>query len=190
MRAFIAIDLGISVVNNLALLQEDLDEPIDLSLGVVRWTKPENIHLTLKFLGDIDESLLFNIRDVLRKIGAEHSIFELETKGSGAFPSLTRPRIVYAGTGNGLEPLTALREGIEQGLEELGVARDSRPFQAHTTIGRIKTPRITVDANDFLSPFTDTCFGTSQVKDLVLCESQLKRTGPVYRVIERFALGG
>jgi len=185
MRAFIAVDLSIPVVNNLVLLQEDIDEPIDLCLGVVRWTKPQNIHLTLKFLGEVDDALVYRARDVLRVICETQPIFEFQTKGTGAFPSLERPRILYAGTAVGSDDLAALRERIEQGLEELGVDRDTRPFKAHVTLGRIKTPRIPVDAAEFLTPFTDTVFGTTQVKDLVLYESELRRTGPVYKIVER-----
>lgn len=188
MRVFVAVDLAIRVVENLVLLQEDLNGPISDLEGSVRWIEAANIHLTLKFLGDADPGLVIRLREVLREAACSVSLFDLETVGTGCFPDEKRPRVLWAGTGEGLDELNGLRAAVLKGTQSLGIADDKRPYQAHVTLGRVKTFDDRIDVSGVLAPFEQTSFGRSQIKDLLLMESRLDPKGATYHVIERFPL--
>ncbi len=188
MRVFIAVDLAIRVVENLILLQEDLNGPIAEREGSVRWTEAANIHLTLKFLGDADPGLVIRLREVLREAACSVSLFDLETTGTGCFPDENRPRVLWAGAGEGLDELNGLRSAVQKATQSLGIADDKRPYQPHVTLGRIKTFDDRIDVSALLAPFKQTSFGRSQIKDLLLMESRLGPKGASYHVIERFPL--
>jgi 2'-5' RNA ligase len=190
MRLFIAIDVSIEVVENLVLLQEDLQPLIKELGGRPKWLEADNIHLTLKFVGDIDPALMFTIRDELRDMGKTHSPFSFDSQGTGCFPNETRPRIVYAGIGSGLDEINVLREEIENRLEEKGITKDSRTFIPHISVGRIKTRNKEVNLSEVIAPYVETDYGTSQIAEVLLFESRLDPSGPIYRIIERVPLIG
>ena len=190
MRLFIAIDVSIKVVENLVLLQEDLQPLIKQLGGRPRWVEAENVHLTLKFIGDIDSALMFTIRDELRELGKNHSPFSFFSQGTGCFPNEEKPRIVYAGIKDGLAQINLLREEIENRLEEKGVQKDNRPFKPHVTVGRIKTSRKEISLAEVIAPYTETEYGESKITEVLLFESRLDPSGPTYRIIERVPLTG
>lgn len=190
MRLFVALDLAIPVVENLVLLQEDLHEPLE-ALGLTpRWTDAANIHLTLRFLGAVDDALVHRIRDKLREACDESPLFDLRTRGTGAFPGTDCPRILWAGVGEGGDALEALRARVEAGLDDLGLEGDPRPFHPHITLGRMRTEGNRADVGAALAPYSETEFGVTQVKDIALMQSQLHPKGAIYKVVERFALRG
>ena len=190
MRVFICFDLSVPTVNNLVLLQEELREPIVELGGKVRWTPPENIHLTLKFLGETDDDMVFQIRSKLRDVAKQHPMVEAETVGTGAFPNAKVPRIIWVGTGTGSDAIITLQQNIETSLETLGIQKDDRSFKPHLTIGRIKTRKQRVNLEPILLPHSDKTFGVSLVKDFALYRSVLHPRGAIYQVIERFPLTG
>jgi RNA 2',3'-cyclic 3'-phosphodiesterase len=190
MRVFVAFDLSIRTVENLVLLQEDLQKPLAQLGAKARWIDAANIHLTLKFIGEVERSLVFRIREVLAEVARRHPLFDTDTSGTGCFPSYRTPRIVWAGSGQGAEAVARLQNDIETHLGELGIPADDRTFHPHVTIGRVQTRKTRVDLEPVLTPYRDTVFGSSQVKDFALYESQLNPSGVVYRVIERYPLTG
>lgn len=184
-RLFIATDVAVAVVERLALLQSELGRRLgDDSL--VRWTAPENVHVTLKFLGDVDDALVPMLSATLSDLVRPLFPFEVRCCRLGGFPNLEQPQILWAGLDDkGAEVMGLLRQTIERDLGGLGFAPDPREFKPHLTLGRARGD---VEAAG-LHEFSDLDFGTSFVKDIVLFESRLTPDGATYHVRRRFPLG-
>lgn len=191
-RLFLAVDLSISVVEKLVVLQEDLQRKFNARLddGLnMRWVDAPNIHLTLKFLGETDEALLPMIAQTLEKLGQPLFPFEVECQGVGCFPDPSKPRVLWAGMDTrGGEVLGLLQQAIERDLGELGIAEEQREFLPHITLGRVRATKA-IDFSEIIDGFSDMKFGKSYIKDLILYESRLELRGPKYVVLERFPLG-
>ena len=157
--------------------------------GRIRWVDAPNIHVTLKFLGEVDDALVPMIEDRLRALTRPLFPFEVACCEVGAFPSLDRPRVLWAGLDEkGAEVMGLLRQTIERELGELGFAADERAYAPHVTLGRIKTTSA-VDLNGVTQDLAKVSFGTSFLKDIVLFESRLSADGASYHVRRRFLLG-
>ncbi len=115
-------------------------------VGEVRWARPENVHLTLKFLGDLSEEDLAPVAEALEPVGSRHEPFEAELSGFGAFPSARRARILWAGIGAGSEPLRDLARDVEASLEPLGFEREDRAYMPHLTLGRARGRPVSLEA--------------------------------------------
>lgn len=189
-RLFIALDLAIPVVEQLVVFQEEIQEMLaDQDDVRVRWTSPENIHLTMKFLGDTEEALVPMLRETLGVLVKPLFPFEVEAKGIGVFPSAKKPRIIWSGFDEQSEEvLSLLQQALERDLEELGFEKEDRPFRPHVTLGRVKS-RSRPDFTDVGDDLGEQSFGKSYIKDVILYESKLGSEGPTYTVIDRFALG-
>lgn len=186
-RLFIATDIAVAVVERLALLQAELTERLGED-AAVRWVEAPNIHVTLKFLGDVDEALFPMLGEALCELVRPLFPFEVRCCRLGAFPDLEQPRILWAGLDDkGAEVMGLLRQMIERDLSELGFTQDDRDYLPHLTLGRIRSLAST-SVSELLS-FTDVDFGSSFIKDIVLFESQLHPDGPRYVVRQRFPLG-
>lgn len=107
-------------------------------IGEVRWTKTENVHLTLKFLGEVPEESLDRIGGALREVAGRHGGFEVEAGGFGAFPSMEKARVLWAGVGEGAAPLRDLAGDVENALEPLGFGGEDRAYTPHITLGRAR----------------------------------------------------
>ncbi|WP_407691038.1 RNA 2',3'-cyclic phosphodiesterase [Rubrobacter marinus] len=154
--------------------------------GGIRWTKQENIHLTLKFLGEVFEESLEGICGALRRACSAHAPFDARLKGLGAFPSPRRARVIWAGVDRGSEETTSLAASVEAALEPLGFRREGRPYMPHATLGRARGRSVGVDLSktDVLdSPLF-------RVASAELTKSTLTPGGSVYEIVEAFALNG
>jgi 2'-5' RNA ligase len=134
-RAFIAIELSPAVRRWLIEARAAL-EP-GLPVRSVRWTNPDGIHITLKFLGDTAAGRLGGIRDVMDRAAEGCRPFPLEADGLGCFPDIHRPRVIWAGV-RPLDGLEDLQKRLEDGLERIGFPRERRPFSPHLTLGRVR----------------------------------------------------
>jgi RNA 2',3'-cyclic 3'-phosphodiesterase len=132
-RAFVAVFPPPEVSRALIAAAREL--PVT---GEVRWVRPENVHLTLKFLGDVSQDDLRRVAEALDPIRLRHEPFEVSPSGFGAFPSARRARIVWAGIGEGSELLRAMAEDVEASLEPLGFGRENRAYMPHLTLGRAR----------------------------------------------------
>ena len=133
-RAFIAIDISPAIQEQLQLVCEHLDGVLN---GLpVRWVPINNIHLTLKFLGDVSETNLVHINEALTGAGAAHKPFELSVGGLGVFPSVHRPRVIWVGVEANNE-CHAFKRRIETDTERLGYPVEKREFSPHLTLGRV-----------------------------------------------------
>lgn len=149
----------------------------------VRWTRPENIHLTLKFLGDIREEDLYSIRAALGKACAGHAPFGVCLAGLGAFPSARRAQVLWVGVSEGLGQLRSLATDLDAALESLGFGRESRPYTPHLTVGRVRGRPASLDLPPGVG---DLGF---RVGSVGLVESVLAPGGAVYKTLDTFVLG-
>jgi len=179
-RAFIAIPLSHEIQSNLGNVIEQLEERLP---GVaVRWMQPKNIHLTIKFLGDVSESNLEMLSKMLRSEASQHAPFEISVGNLGAFPSVSRPRVIWVGVEAPPE-LSALQSGVENETARLGYARERREFSPHLTLGRVSRNADSSDARqirEVLSNSTVGFLGAARVKEVHLYRSDLKPGGAVY----------
>ncbi len=182
MRAFIAIDLPDPIRAALGKAQESLRS---LCSGA-RWTRPEGIHLTLKFLGEISDARVAQINEALSKAGPFEP-FSVEVSGFGFFPNAKRPRVFWAGVA-APPALAELATRIEAQMEKFGFAREERDFSPHLTLARFKDPRPQPELSSAAAAAAASSFGKFGVSDFFLFESKLSPHGAVYRKVMRFSL--
>lgn len=182
-RAFLAIPLPEALLANIAELQERLKK----DFAPVRWSRLDNLHLTLRFFGDCSQEDLDKISKTMVTVGALWSPFEVTVAGIGAFPSLKRPRVFWVGLQDDAEMLS-LHADLERGLERDGFPKERRPFTPHLTLGRAKG-RISADQSS-LAPYQDEQYGSLPVDRLVLFASELGPRGAVHRPLKTVKLGG
>ena len=182
-RGFIAVDIPRSPA--LDALVADLRKASP-SLKVVG---TDQLHLTLKFLGDTEEGLVPEIVTAIRKATSGVQPFEIRVQGTGAFPSLSRMTVVWVGI-EGAEPLAKIAEALEISLESLGFPRERRPWKAHVTVARAKGSRDLDAARRILESHATDLFGTSSVDVVHLKKSDLTPQGARYNIVASVGLGG
>lgn len=184
-RTFIAIKLPDTILTAISEIQEGIR-----SYGInLRWVRPENMHLTLKFLGDTKED---NIEKVTAAIYDSVEAYEpvlLFAKGVGVFPGIKRPRVVWVGVSGQLESLIGLQKRLEEGLEGLGFEKEKRSFKGHLTLGRVKGRIDPKKLGGALKKYIGFTSETFYADNVVLYKSELKPTGAVYTEIVNVPLG-
>ena len=134
-RAFIAVELPPATRDMLAGVVRHLASRVD---GGVRWTRPESLHLTLRFLGNIDAESVPAVSEAVSRCGAAARPFEIALGGMGGFERLRAMRVIWMSVVGDLEPLSDLYRSVEGELEKLGFAREHRAFRPHVTLGRVR----------------------------------------------------
>lgn len=184
-RTFIAIHLPPDVKTALSDVAHRLDSRIPR--GAIRWVRPEQMHLTLHFLGDTDTDKLPDIQAAMNAVAAVNAPFEMRLGGIGCFPNAQRPRVIWVGLAGEETRLLALKKALDEALTPLGWSPENKPFRAHLTLGRVKDERSVVgtDWTAGVRPLALT------VSALHLIESELRPDGPVYRErhVSRFSAG-
>ena len=181
MRTFIAIELPQKIKDILGNIQTDLKQ----THADVKWVQPKNIHLTLKFLGEIEESLVKTIGPILSKITREECAFSIYLSKLGAFPKLFYPRVVWIGLTNE-QIVIEIAKKINKQLKKVGFLPESRPFNAHITLGRVRSAsnrKVLTEKIEDLNASLDTLTRSFQVKELILFKSTLTPQGPIYEKI-------
>lgn len=183
-RAFLAVDLESQVLERISQASDSLHERIPS----IRWVPKQNLHLTVKFLGNIKETQVTDITDALNRNLALFSRFSINAKGLGVFPERGRPKILWVGlTG---KELTELAANIESCLSPLGFAPEERSFTPHLTIGRWRQfDRPPAALKQELENWRGRSFGESAINEVILFQSELNPAGSIYRRLETFALG-
>jgi len=185
-RTFIAVAVSDGVRTRIA----DLIGHLRTSGAKTSWTKPANMHLTLKFLGDTSET---RIPDVCRAVsGAVERIapFQLALTGAGAFPNDRRPRTVWIGAEQGSREICELAEMIETALHAGGFPREHRRFKPHLTIGRVRGGGpAQIELGRLIGSHTEFEAGTSPIDEVLVFASHLASSGPTYQVLGRAPLG-
>lgn len=180
-RSFVAVELDETARRELSHLLGQLKQ----SDADVKWVSPNNLHLTLKFLGDVPADDMAKViaalgvavaGDVLPAAGA----FEFEIAGLGAFPSVSNPRVIWVGLGQGREALVSLAAGVEAALGPLGFPAEGRGFSPHLTLGRCRSPRNQAELKAAMAALRDYRGPRVRVERVTLFSSDLRPAGPVY----------
>jgi 2'-5' RNA ligase len=181
-RAFVAVHLPIPVIERVTQVQTQLRGRAREAGLKVGWVSAAQLHVTLKFLGEIVEESRWAIRDRLQDRLAGRAAFEVAVRGVGAFPDRARPKVIWVGIEEAA-PLVALAGEVESWLSELGFAKETRPFHPHLTLGRVKA-----GAADILAGLEAQSFGTAEVSEVTLYQSVLRPQGAEYKPLARVAL--
>jgi 2'-5' RNA ligase len=186
-RTFIGIDIGDGIRSGAVALQEALAK----TGADVNWASAESMHVTLLFLGEVDDRELHAVCRAVKEAAAGEPPFPLRVSGVGAFPNARRPKVLWAGVTEGADELQRLYLALEAKMLELGCYRkEERGYTPHLTLGRVKG-----DADGFalaaeLPKRAAWDGGRTAVEEVLVFSSELGRDGPVYTVIGRAALGG
>jgi len=178
LRSFISIDLEdqqilsriASILSSLQALGGDL-KPVER----------ENIHLTLKFLGNVSAPRMAEVKSSLKQL--PFPAFPAEIKGAGAFPNLNHMNVIWVGVNEGWTQVEQIYEQVEKLMSGLGFRRENRPFSPHITIARVRSGRMRDEIANFLQHISDESFGTITVDKVRLKQSILSSSGPKYSTL-------
>ena len=185
-RSFISIPLAADVSRAAVKIMRRLGSEGD----GIKWVPEENFHLTLKFLGEVDNTVVPDICNVLDDICQQHEPFELSFAGTGAFPDLQRPRILYIGVQDESGTLVKLVAALETELAELGFKPEPRDYTPHLTLGRTKRGRkLNEELVSALQAEQGTHVGDMTVDTVQLMSSFLDKSGPTYQAMDTIDLG-
>ncbi len=190
-RAFLAVELSEKLRQQISLVQQDLQSRFDRESSKairITWVQPSSIHLTMRFLGDMDEQLVDPMREAIATVRRSHPTIEIPIDRLQAFPNLRQPRVLWIGPSeqwfksDAANQLTALHRGIESCCRSLGFVTEDKPFTPHLTVARIKAGDREVGQRLAQSGLCDRALsvGVITVGPLVLMKSKLHPTGPVY----------
>lgn len=185
MRAFIAFELPPEITR----LAADLQACLQRRGLKLRWVRPGNIHLTLRFLGEIPSEQSAAVAQAMGAAALGGASIQLSAQGMGVFPGLRKPRVLWMGLGGQIDLLAQAAARLEAELAPLGIAREDRPFKAHLTLARIQTP---VDVR-MLQAALEACGGFApqafMAAEMILFQSDLRPQGPIYTPLSKVALG-
>lgn len=153
----------------------------------IKWTSIDNIHITLVFLGDTEDNVTDKIRLMLNEKCNGSGKFKIHLKGCGIFRSMNDPRIIWTGIETS-DKLMYLNDTVQNGLKQLGIKLEDRPYNPHLTLGRIKHLRDIKILKSLLEQFRNSEIQVVPVNEVILYESILLQSGPVYKPIEKFSL--
>jgi 2'-5' RNA ligase len=184
-RAFVALELDEASRAALRHIQDELRA----AGGDVKLTAPQNLHLTLHFLGNVPRERLPDLEEGLKRACEGHAPFALGLSGAGAFPSLRRPKIVWAGCAGDLGPLLSLAGSVGREMTDCGYPAD-KPFKPHLTLGRSKSDAGARELTPLLERLQGEAISSCPVESVVLFQSDLRPQGPIYAPLARFPLTG
>jgi len=186
LRLFVAMDVPDGLRQSLGKAMEETAA----SATGLQWVRPENVHFTMKFLGNVEEEKLPALKKSLRDLADSQAATDISIGGYGVFPSARRARVFWLGLKDGTEQLKELARKLDKRMARLGFPAETRPWAAHVTLARLRQPR---DVTEMLEAWEDQP-GIKETawrgEELVLYRSVLDRTGPVYAALERFKLKG
>ena len=185
-RCFVAIEIPEDLQESLGRVQKKLWR----AAADVKWSAPGTMHLTTKFLGDVDTDDVPAICDVMTAAARSAQPMELSIEGLGAFPAGGPPRVVWAGVTGDVEPLAKLVAGLEEGIADaVGIAPEARAYHAHVTLGRVRSSRGADTLARAIAEAEPVDVGGFSADELVLFMSELTREGPVHTVMARSRIG-
>lgn len=187
MRLFIAIELSQEIKDFLSSLQEKLKA----AKADVKWVQPQNIHLTLKFLGEVGEKKLDKVIQFLGDAVKDSCSFTLRICSLGAFPKINYPRVIWVGIDKGEDETKTLAAAIENNMAEIGIPSESRPFSSHITIGRLRSnlnrERLVKELSQMQEKPPEEA-AELNVSKITLFKSTLTPNGPVYEPLKEYCL--
>jgi 2'-5' RNA ligase len=190
LRLFIAIELSEALRTRLTELSEELSQ--EMPADAIRWVRPEGIHITLKFLGEVAPGKVEIVQRAVSESVPRHPAFSYSANGLGCFPNLKRPRVLWVGIREPTGKLSALQRGIEETFAAYGFEKENRTFHAHLTLGRVRRGTRQADLNhigDVVGRAGSIALGEFGVQDVCLFRSVLKPSGAVYTCLLAAPLG-
>jgi RNA 2',3'-cyclic 3'-phosphodiesterase len=186
-RTFVAVEIPPAVRQRAADLIEQCRQ-----LGVdAKWVTPETMHVTLQFLGNVRENQIPMICRAVQRGVQDLPAFDVVCRGVGAFPTADRPRVLWIGIQQGRDQLIELQARVAQQLEDLGYRGESRRFEPHLTVGRLRADSASSpDIADFVAANADFDGAVFDVAEVLIFSSELHRTGPRHEVLGRAELRG
>jgi len=187
-RTFIAVELAGGVIRRAT----ELVDKLRVAPVPVNWVRPEQMHLTLKFLGDVPDTQTPAICRVVAQVARQFEPFEIVFRGVGAFPSLEHPKVLWIGVQEGGQELKLLQAALDEALKnQLGYPREVRPFQPHLTVGRVKREMPTGQAQlaRILAEQAEFDADLTVIDEVVTFASFLSRQGPTHEPLCRSGLG-
>jgi RNA 2',3'-cyclic 3'-phosphodiesterase len=179
-RLFVALEIPSAVRRNLA----ELILEFRAIAPQVKWVRAENLHVTLKFIGEVADTRLETIRAALGEVRSESSV-TLEFRGLGFFPNEKHPRVLWAGI-EASANLSVLAAEIESATEKLGIERERRPFSPHLTLARFESPKLSDPFRSAIAENAAREFGSLRTNQFHLIESKLKPSGAEYTTLQTF----
>ena len=187
MRVFLAVEVPLPIIKNIQKIQDILRRQVQ---GAIRWVRPEGVHLTLKFFGEVSSEEAGKIITAAAERTVTVPPFELEARGLGVFPDVNRPRVIWLGIAGEVGPLLLLQRELEETFGRLGFPKEERPFRAHLTLGRIKVPRGVPGLAGALEAAAAGRAGSFRVEEAALFQSELTPGGAIYTRLASFPLRG
>ena len=179
LRTFIALEVPAEIQQALGVVQDELGSGQDK----IKWIALRNIHLTLKFLGQVPEADLSTVKTLIAEAAKKGSVIQAVIKGVGAFPSARAPRVVWAGITAGGEEIKQLSAFLEEGLAKLGFPEEKRSFKPHLTLGRVKYIKDPAAFIEKMGGFKEKIIGKIRINSISLFKSTLTPKGSIYEVL-------
>ncbi len=183
-RIFIAVEVAPALQQAIG----ETERRLDVAGAKLRWTKPTNLHFTLRFLGEIPLAQVAKAKVATREAAEGVHAFSIGLASMGAFPSVQRPRVVWVGVGEGRESMQALAERVDDRLTHYRFPVEPRQFQAHLTLARVRDGREWANLVRALAQYKDVVVGSQEVGSVVVMESHLSPRGPSYTRVEEVRL--
>lgn len=188
MRCFIAIELDEVICQHLGALRKQLQTKLWGFEKGLKWVKPDNYHLTMKFLGDVDDSMIMDVCRACDRAAQSHQSFDIELGSVGTFPNAGAARVIWAGLTAGIEPVRSLYNSLEEQMHELRFNAEEKKFNPHTTLARIKLAETGRKVSEIVANLQTLPFGIQTVEHLTIFQSVLENEGAAYNVIHKAAL--
>ena len=186
-RSFLAFDLPVDIKRIIMAISEDVRQ---LPLNV-RWVNVTNIHLTIVFMGDVQEGQIGPIQEIVKDVCQGYGPFSIAIKGVGLFGSKRNPRVLWVGLDGGIDRMACFKDDLQKGLRPFGIKEEKRRFKPHLTLGRFrKGARTGTDLEDLLLKYHDLTSPECIIEELVLFKSDLRPGGAVYSKLNRWPLTG
>ncbi len=187
MRCFIAIDIPEDIRTGLANLQEDLLSRVDIRKGDVKWVRPEGMHLTLKFLGEVPDNQIMDVCNIVQEVARRHTAFDFAVREVGSFGGHSA-RVLWVGAGLDCPELLTLQQDLEEGLALAGWPKEGRQFSGHLTLCRIRNAKAGKKLGQAAGQYENYDLGTVRAASICIYESQLKPEGPIYTRLGSYPL--
>jgi len=190
MRCFIAINIGDEVKKAMGDLQKQLQHQgheRKIRKGDVKWVSPDNIHLTLKFLGEVKDNVVPEICNIVKKVAAKYKKFNLDFAGAGHFGGRIA-RVLWVSSGEGANELEQMQNELEEELADAGWSKEARKFSAHLTLCRIKNSKAGIELAEIIKEYGEYKVGMTEVGSITVYQSRLTPSGPIYTVLGNYKL--
>lgn len=187
MRVFVAIDIDEQIRERLGDLQAELQSKVDIKKSDVKWVRPEAMHLTLKFLGEIKDTQAADVCNVVKDVAGGHKSFDLHVETVGVFGGRSA-RVAWVGAGQSCDELLRLQADLEGQFALAGWPKEARKFSAHLTLCRVRNPKAGLRLAQLAKNYGDFKLGSMAADSLSVYQSQLTPQGPIYTLLGNYSL--